>query len=246
MSFLNAFFSDGNPNAWCSISALTAKWFRKAAEQGLAKAQATLAEAYYCGRGVEKSPEEAVKWYLRAADQGDFKAQEFLRIHREDDLSLFGTFAFFGITLEAPCALSVRENPKPIMKGTHLVDLPEPFRHFAEAEVRLTQTQKLVESLTLRCRLPPTQAADELAAIRHALEKRFDVTFKDMGRFDFCHHGLHWDAAAYIKNESGLSLVATLYLKGDADGTVALHVERPVRYLDPCAVFIRDVDLSRQ
>ena len=43
-----------------------AEWFKKAAEQGLAGSQTTLAMMYEEGRGVEKDPQEARKWYRLA------------------------------------------------------------------------------------------------------------------------------------------------------------------------------------
>jgi hypothetical protein len=43
-----------------------AAWFRKAAEQGLAGSQTTLAMMYEEGRGVEKDLEEAKRWYRMA------------------------------------------------------------------------------------------------------------------------------------------------------------------------------------
>ncbi|MCG8017157.1 MAG: sel1 repeat family protein, partial [Candidatus Thiodiazotropha sp. 'RUGA'] len=42
------------------------EWFKKAAEQGLAGSQTTLAMLYEEGRGVEKDPEEAKRWYKLA------------------------------------------------------------------------------------------------------------------------------------------------------------------------------------
>jgi len=43
-----------------------AKWFRLAAEQGLAGSMTTLAMMYEQGNGVEQDPEEAKKWYAKA------------------------------------------------------------------------------------------------------------------------------------------------------------------------------------
>jgi TPR repeat protein len=51
------------------------KWFRKAAEQGLAEAQYELATSLTNGRGATKDPFEAFKWYLEAAKQGHTLAQ---------------------------------------------------------------------------------------------------------------------------------------------------------------------------
>ena len=52
------------------------KWFRKAAEQGHAKAQYDLGDCYsHSGRGVDYDLVEAVKWFRKAAEQGYAKAQ---------------------------------------------------------------------------------------------------------------------------------------------------------------------------
>ena len=52
------------------------KWFRRAAEQGYAKAQSHLATRYVRGLGVETNLIEAFKWASLAARQGHQRAQE--------------------------------------------------------------------------------------------------------------------------------------------------------------------------
>ena len=54
------------------------KWFRKAADQGLANAQAALGIMYATGRGVPQDNAEAVKWYRKAVDQGNVEAKALL------------------------------------------------------------------------------------------------------------------------------------------------------------------------
>ena len=51
------------------------KWYRKAAEQGNAKAQYNLGMMYYAGQGVPQDHAEAAKWFLKAAEQGIAFAQ---------------------------------------------------------------------------------------------------------------------------------------------------------------------------
>ena len=46
------------------------KWYRKAADQGFAKAQGNLGLMYEYGLGVPKSDIDAAKWYKKAAAQG--------------------------------------------------------------------------------------------------------------------------------------------------------------------------------
>jgi len=54
------------------------KWFRKAAEQGNAKAQGDLGLCYAKAQGVATNYTEALDWFHKAADQGDAKGQDHL------------------------------------------------------------------------------------------------------------------------------------------------------------------------
>ncbi|WP_305801890.1 tetratricopeptide repeat protein, partial [Thiolapillus sp.] len=54
------------------------KWYQKAAEQGLPKAQVNLGLMYGEGQGVRQDFKEAVKWYRKAAEQGLTEAQIIL------------------------------------------------------------------------------------------------------------------------------------------------------------------------
>jgi len=54
------------------------QWYRKAAEQGYAKAQSKLANMHRTGQGVPQDIFEALDWYHRAADQGDTLALNHL------------------------------------------------------------------------------------------------------------------------------------------------------------------------
>ena len=45
------------------------KWYRKAADQGNAVAQAHLGDCYYSGEGVGQDYAEAVKWYRKGVAQ---------------------------------------------------------------------------------------------------------------------------------------------------------------------------------
>lgn len=50
------------------------KWFRQAADQGLAQAQYNLGAMYYKGRGVRQDLALAQEWYGKACQNGDQKA----------------------------------------------------------------------------------------------------------------------------------------------------------------------------
>ena len=51
------------------------EWFRKAADQGHAEAQAQLGYMYLYGYGVDRKYYEAIKWYRKAAEQENVSAQ---------------------------------------------------------------------------------------------------------------------------------------------------------------------------
>jgi len=54
--------------------------YRKAAESGIAEAEARLGSAYANGRGVATNLTEAVQWNRKAADAGDPRGQVKPRI----------------------------------------------------------------------------------------------------------------------------------------------------------------------
>ena len=57
------------------------KWWQKAAEQGNAAAQYSLALIYRTGAsGVTVNHTEAAKWFLKAAEQGNANAQLHLGV----------------------------------------------------------------------------------------------------------------------------------------------------------------------
>ena len=55
------------------------KWYKKSAEQGIAKAQFNMGLCYYNGWGIAKNYSEAVKWFKKAAQQGNAGAIEALK-----------------------------------------------------------------------------------------------------------------------------------------------------------------------
>jgi len=61
-----------------------AEWYLKAAKQGLAEAQSSLAFMYHYGRGVEKSSEESILLLEMAAVNGLGSAQRNLGIAYRD------------------------------------------------------------------------------------------------------------------------------------------------------------------
>jgi uncharacterized protein len=69
---------DGNAVPQDYIAAAT--WFRKAAEQGEAKAQVGLGFIYFSGLGVAEDYSEALKWFLKAQEQGNADAQATLEL----------------------------------------------------------------------------------------------------------------------------------------------------------------------
>ena len=70
---LGKYYADGTGTEQSWEKAV--EWYRKSAEQGLAKAQYNLGLCYANGNGVEKSYEKSVEWYRKSAEQGDACAQ---------------------------------------------------------------------------------------------------------------------------------------------------------------------------
>ena len=56
-------------------SSAQANLWQKAADEGDAKAQLSLGNAYHFGVGVEQDDKKAALWLLKAADQGNANAQ---------------------------------------------------------------------------------------------------------------------------------------------------------------------------
>ena len=56
------------------------KWYRKAADQGLADAQNNLGYMYANGQGVAKDEKEAYKWLLLSGAQGNELAKKKITI----------------------------------------------------------------------------------------------------------------------------------------------------------------------
>lgn len=64
------------------------KWYRKAAERGMAEAQYSLGERYTFGEGVPKDHVEATKWYRRAVEQGNANAEYNLGVNYDNGLGV--------------------------------------------------------------------------------------------------------------------------------------------------------------
>ena len=54
-------------------------WYKKAAYQGLIRAQLWLAWCYYHGKGVDKDTYEAQEWLKKAASKGSADAKDYLK-----------------------------------------------------------------------------------------------------------------------------------------------------------------------
>ena len=74
------------------------RWYRLAADQGLAVAQNSLGFMYANGEGVLKDDAEAVRWFRLAADQGDGRCAVHPRCQ------LRPTARAFSRTRPKPCA----------------------------------------------------------------------------------------------------------------------------------------------
>ena len=69
------------------------RWYRKAADQGYARAQANIGHLYLDGLGVPRDYAEAMRWYRKAADQGYALAQTTIGSLYEDGLGVAQDYA---------------------------------------------------------------------------------------------------------------------------------------------------------
>lgn len=76
-------------------------WYLQAANQGLAEAQTKLANCYFYGNGVIKSPTEAAYWYRKADEQGNVDAEYFL-----------GNCFLYGIGVEQDLGEATKQHRK--------------------------------------------------------------------------------------------------------------------------------------
>ena len=106
------------------------KWYRKAAEQGYARAQHNLGMMYRDGEGVPRDYAEALKWFSKAAVQGDARAQASLGIMYTigsgvpQDYVLALMWSNLAASQENEGAISLRELVAGMMT----------FKQFAEAQ----------------------------------------------------------------------------------------------------------------
>ena len=119
-------------------AAEAAKWYRQAADQGHAQAQANLGFMYATGQGVEQNDTQAANWYRRAANQDDAQAQYnlALRYARGQGTPLDYGQAYMWISLAETNAsgehknavLKVREYIVALMEPEQIEEGEELFR----------------------------------------------------------------------------------------------------------------------
>jgi hypothetical protein len=115
-----------------------AKWYRKAAEQGFAPAQANLGRLYYLGIGVARNLVEAASWRRKAAEQGYPEAQVWLGNNYRDGEGVPKDYVLaymwfnlaaaspIGVGFDAPKSrdrLAARMTPDQIAEAQRLTDV---------------------------------------------------------------------------------------------------------------------------
>ena len=98
------------------------KWYRKAAEQGNALAQANLGILFETGRGVPKDDVEAAVWYRKAAEQGNTFAQANLRVLLESGRKAPASDSLVGA--QQIVAPSLQASPSAFVSGLSMT-VPE-------------------------------------------------------------------------------------------------------------------------
>ncbi|MBQ7309503.1 MAG: toll/interleukin-1 receptor domain-containing protein [Clostridia bacterium] len=89
-----------------------AKWFRKAADMGYAKAQCWLGVCYENGDGVTRNETEAAKLVQRAAESGNAEAMIFLASYYRDGIGVRTNYR----EAERWCRLAIKNGSRDIAK----------------------------------------------------------------------------------------------------------------------------------
>jgi TPR repeat protein len=88
-------------------------WFRKAADQGDARAQVYLGGMYRVGRGVRQDYAQAVAWFRKAANQGNLFAQadlgEMYRDGQGAPQDLVRAYMWFSLVASSASDASIRD-----------------------------------------------------------------------------------------------------------------------------------------
>ncbi len=119
------------------------KWFRKAAQQGLADAQFQLGAMYDKGRGVKQDAAEAVEWFRKAAEQGFADAQLGLGAMYERGRGVkqdrVETYAWWNL------AVKTRKDVAPVLRNLERQMTPQ---QLTEALKRTEELKTLIQAST--------------------------------------------------------------------------------------------------
>ena len=137
------------------------KWYRKAAEHGLAAAQLLLAFMYDSGMGVPEDDAEAVRWYRKAAEQGDAYAQSSL-----------GTRYDNGLGVSQDFAEAVRWYRKAAEQGDADAQSSLGYKYAMGQGVTKDLVQALMWFNLVLPRIPPGKKRDVVAKVRDNLSTR--------------------------------------------------------------------------
>jgi TPR repeat protein len=118
------------------------KWYKKAAEQGVAFAQCNLGFMYQNGQGVPQDYTEAFKWGRMAAEQGDGIAQLNLGVAYSNDRWLLKDYlkAYFWYSLAV--SRLTGENYKKALDAKNLTAIKLSPEKLAEAQSMIIEWEK--------------------------------------------------------------------------------------------------------
>jgi uncharacterized protein len=100
---LSLAYANGDGGNWPKDEYRAVGWLRRAAEQGLARAQFALGFRLEMGEGVQRDYAQAASWYRKSAEQGNAEAQYALGAMYEQGGGVSQSFtqAYFWLNLAA-------------------------------------------------------------------------------------------------------------------------------------------------
>jgi TPR repeat protein len=185
-----------------------ARWNKRAAEQGVAEAQARLGQQYALGAGLEKDMPEAKRWFTAAAEQGDAAGQAGLGVLYTGD---FGTKPDYAQATAWLTKAIEAGNPTAQyrMASLLLAGKIEPDPESAIVHLRSAANQEHVEAMHLLGvtlwqgqHAPQDLSAAESLLVRAANRGHVDAAF-DLGRFL-----LERDQSEYVEAAKWLQVAA--------------------------------------
>jgi len=187
------------------------EWFRKAAQNGSAKAGFNLGVVYYNGDGVPSNPDTACKWFLVAAEGGDAAAKEAFQ-RSQSELSAVATMKCE--TAAGDTYLMGKEYPQDYAKAMEVYQRAAASKYpFAEERIATMYEHGLGVPVDRQKYFEHLQRAASLPSVAYSLGRIYQTG--SQGSKD-AKLALHWfERSAMAKYSPAMVALGEMYNTGD-------------------------------